>query len=204
MVQMLRVRSEWSGFSGAPGFTNFFFRDFTAGTPGGDDFDTAAAQAATAKTFQFWDGIQNLLPTVVRIDVDSQVDVIESTSGDLVNSFSPLPEAPVAGDAAGPYSGASGAVINWRTAGIRNSRRIRGRTFIVPLSNGAYGSDGQLTPATRGTLQTAANALASSNGFPDLGVFARPSSSTVEDGDWSVVTSASVPALAAILRSRRD
>lgn len=204
MVEMLRVRSEWTGFSGAPGYTNLFFRDFNGGDPSGGDFDTATAQAAAAKTFQFWEAISNLLPTVVRIDVDAQVDVIESTSGDLVNSFSVVPEAPVGGDAPGPYSGASGAVINWRTGGIRNGRRIRGRTFVVPLSNGAYGNDGQLTPATRTTLQNAANALSVSTGTPDLGVFARPTSSTANDGDWSVATSASVPSLAAVLRSRRD
>lgn len=204
MTQLARVRSRWQGFNGAPGYTVLHFRDFGAGDGGGGDVDAAMALGAVTRTFDFMRAFPALLPAVVNIQVEGTVDVIEDTTGELVNSFNVAPPAAVQGTAASNYSAASGAVVNWRTGGIRNGRRIRGRSFIVPLAIGAYSLSGQLSPASQTTLQNAATALANAALTPDLMVYARPTSAGAVDGTAAVVTSAQVPTLGAILRSRRD
>jgi hypothetical protein len=191
----------WSGFTGAPGFTNFYFRDF--------DWDpnpvAADAVDATDRVETFISTIKADLPNVVQLSVDGDCDIIEETTGELLGTLNGVPGAAQSGTAgAGGYAGASGAVVTWRTGGIRNGRRIRGRTFIVPLYSNKYGADGTLDGATVTNLTTAATALSDLTGSPDLGVWARPTGPAATDGVWHVVTSFTVPDLAAVLRSRRD
>ena len=204
MVNILRVRSDWTGFVGAPGYTVMHFRDFNTGTGGGTDGDAAQALAAATRVRTFFDAVKAFLPTSVRVSVSPEVDLLEDTTGELVNSFTIASPTAVQGTGTGGYAGPQGAVINWRTAGIRNGRRIRGRTFLVPCVSSIFGVDGQIVAGSRATLVTAAAALADNAGTPDLGVYARPSGPGATDGKWSVVTASTVPSLAAVLRSRRD
>jgi hypothetical protein len=81
---------------------------------------------------------------------------------------------------------------------------VRGRTFLVPAANGIYQEDGTLAPIILNEIQTAATTLAAPiAGGIQLGVWARPSGVGAEDGDFHPITAASVPDLAAVLRSRR-
>lgn len=199
---MLRATAEWSGFVGSPGYTNLYFRDFTgSGNP-----DLTQAQAASDRVRTFFDAIKAQLPTTVTITMRADVDVVEDTTGTMTDSFGTTPLAPVVGTAsvAGGYSGATGAVVTLRTSSFRNGRRIRGRFFIVPLGGTIYGPDGTLSNTPLGTMRTAATALADQTGTPDLGVWARPTAPGASDGEWAVCTSATIPDLAAVLRSRRD
>lgn len=204
MVNILRVRSVWSGFNGAPGYTNLFFRDFSATSEGDSTASDEAASGAVDRVRGFWGAISAALPDDVTITPEQTVDLLDDTNGRLIDSFTSSSGGSVVGGSAGRYSSASGAVVTWRTGGIREGRRIRGRTFIVPLAGDSYTTSGRLDPAVRQIIQTAANNLASIAGTPDLGVYARPSGPNAVDGQWSIVTGASVPDLPAILRSRRD
>ena len=203
MALILKVSTRWSGFPGAPGYTNLYFRDFGTGGANGADPDATQALSAVNRVAAFFDGNKLIFPASLRINVEANVDVHESTTGELVNAISVAAPATISGAGTGGHSGASGAVINWKTAGIRNGRRIRGRSFIVPLAGVCYEPDGTLTSGTVNGLTTTANALAASTNNPDLGVWARPTAPGATDGQWSAVTSASVPDLAAVLRSRR-
>lgn len=204
MTQLLRVKARWSGFTGAPGYTVLHFRDFATEGGGGSDFDAAAATGAVDRTRSFFGGLAALLPDSVTVTPEQEVDVIEDTTGELVTSLASTSGGSVEGSASGGYSAASGAVVNWRTGGIRNGRRIRGRTFIVPVASSCYNDSGVLIPTVQQTIQTAASQLAASAGTPDLFVYARPSGPGASDGTSSAVTSATVPSMGAILRSRRD
>jgi len=195
---------KWTGFNGAPGYSVMHFRDFTAGDGAGGADTQPLAQGAAQRVYDFFFAIRSLLPAPVRLDVEPDVDVLEDTTGELLNSFGITPPAVISGTVAGTYSAASGAVVNWRTGGIRAGRKIRGRTFIVPIAASQYDAAGQLATASRTTLTTAAAALAAQTGSPDLGVWARPTAAGASDGKWSVVTGSNVPSIAAILRSRRD
>lgn len=204
MTSILRVKARWSGFSGAPGYTVMHFRDFATGDGSGTEPSADQALDAAARVNTFFADIAGLLPATVSVVIEPEVEMLEDTDGKLVTAFS-AGNLPVVNGLGGEfYSGPTGAVVNWRTGAVRNGRRVRGRTFLVPLHTGAFNETGQLGPNSTATLQAAANTLAASTGTPDLGVYARPSLPGATDGLWSAVTSATVPRLAAVLRSRRD
>lgn len=199
MSQILRVTINWTGFIGAPGYTNLHFRDFAAG-----DQTQAIADGAVAKT-DFWiQSLQMRVPPTVTLQVDPTVEVIEDTTGDLVGFFNAGQTEPRVGTGTGAYSAASGACVNWYTGGIRNGRRVRGRSFIVPLAGSALGTDGSIDETQLAGLRTATTALLDAAGSGDLGVWSRPSSPLVADGAWYAVTAFTIPDRAAVLRSRRN
>lgn len=204
MASILRVITRWSGFTGGPGYTVLHFRDFESGEGPNGGFSEAQALSAVTRVRAFFDTIKGFVPTVVVFDVLPEVEVIESTDGRLISAINVTPPAQVRGTGTGNYSAAAGAVVNWRTAGIRNGRRVRGRTFLVPLAVGAFSGTGELAPGTRTGIAAAAATLAEQGGSPDLGVYGRPSGPGATDGVWFGVTSSNVPALSAILTSRRD
>lgn len=204
MVAIARVRTTWSGFNGGPGYTNLFFRDFAGEDQGGSDITVAAATAATTRVRAFWNSISNYFPNDVRFQVDSVVDVLEDSTGELIDSLTVPALTAIEGQQAGSYSAAAGAVVTWNTASIRNGRRIRGRTFLVPLAGVSFDNSGGVLPAAIADITAAAAALADTGSTPDLGVWARPSSATATDGRWAVVSGQRVPTKSAVLRSRRD
>jgi hypothetical protein len=199
MTEMIRVTVNWTGFTGAPGFTNFHFRDFTEGP-----VDQAMADGSVAKVDAFISNWQSSLPSTVKIQTNAQVSRIEDTTGELKGFFQTTPAAQRTGTGTGSYSAASGAVFNWYTNGIVRGRRVRGRTFVVPLAGSALGADGTLDDAKVTGLRTVAQTFISATGSGDLGVWSRPSAPGATDGSWWAVTSFTLPDKAAILRSRRD
>lgn len=201
MSGILRVKSKWTGFNGAPGYTNFYFRDFSVS----NEPTQAQADAAVARTATFWNNVKSRFPTVVTISIQGDVEVVEETTGEMQGVFGVTPPpAHVGGATSSVYSGPTGMVINWRTAGVRNGRRVRGRTFLVPVATENFATDGTIDATKLASVQSTANDLASQTGTPDLGVWARPTAPGATDGQWYPVTSATVPDLAAVLRSRRD
>lgn len=204
MTEILRVRSEWTGFNGAPGYTNLFFRDFTTDGPGGDTGTVQNATAAVERVRTFWGALAALLPDDVTITPETTVDLLEDTNGELIESFTSTSGGAIRGTDTGGYQAAGGASITWRTSGIRNGRRIIGRTFLVPLAGSLFNTTGALIPTIQNTIQTAANQLINPAGTPDLGIYARPTAPGATDGQWTPVRGAQVPSRGSVLRSRRD
>ena len=204
MAPILRVKARWTGFSGAPGYSVFHFADFTA--PDATGPEQAEAQSAADRVAAFYEAITQFLPNPLRITVEPDLEVIESTTGELQELIGITAPATVQGSAVNtvPWAGPVGAVVNWRTSLVHRGRRIRGRTFLVPLLSSAFEMDGTLTPTARDTIQARATTLAATTEAPDLGVWARPSAVGAADGQWAAVTGVTVPDLAAVLRSRRD
>ena len=131
----------------------------------------------------------------------NQGDVIESTTGVISGSWAGAAQPSVSGTGVGAYTAPSGCVINWRTAGVVDGRRLRGRSFMVPLHGGAYDSDGTISAAALTSLRTAL-ATFQAAAAPVLQVWSRPLDGA--GGSNHTVTSADIPDKAAILRSRRD
>lgn len=204
MAPILRVKAEWTGFTGAPGYSVFHFRDFGTGE-GGTPTDEEAQSAAT-RTQAFFQSCVNYIPGPVRIGIASDCELLEETTGELIDVVPITPPTQTAGSAASAqtYSGPVGAVINWRTSVVHRGRRIRGRTFLVPLLSLAFESNGTLGATARQTILDAANTLAGTGNSPDLGVWSRPSAPGMADGNWGVVSGVTVPDMGAVLRSRRD
>lgn len=193
-MTIARVTCTWRGFRGAPGYTNLFFQ---AQNEELEDRD-AMVDSATA----FFNEFFTYLPGGVTIDISPTIDYLDETNGNLVGQADASEGYSVTGGSTASYSAASGAVVNWNTSSFANGRRIRGRTFLVPLASDSYDAQGDLTSAALTSIRTAANALATGLLPARLVVWSRPKNGAA--GSVHTVTSATVPDLGAILRSRRD
>jgi len=209
MAQILKVKINWSGFQGAPGLTALYFKDFE----GGDD-QKAFSQQAVTKTELFLDQIATIVPSGVTLQCANDVEVINDVNGDLIDVGTVAVAAGKSnsGHVGQSYAAAAGAVINWRTGSVHRGRRVRGRTFLVPIAGTEFESNGTLGGNAIAKLQAGANALLNTATSPDFGVWARPqrvknadgTTTQIDNGAWYVATSHNVPDMSAVLRSRRS
>lgn len=201
MTEILRVKMRWQNYLGAPGYSIFHFRDFEST---GDQ--NGFAQGAVDKVQAFATSVRTLIPYQAQLQVLGEVEVIEDTTGDMVDVIGLAQPAVQAstGTASDNFAAAVGGVISWRTSSVHRGRRVKGRTFLVPLNGTQFENNGTLRSTAIDAMNTAATALRSATGTPDLGIYCRPSAPGASDGAWYAVTSHSVPDMGAVLRSRRD
>lgn len=193
-MDMLRITARWTGFTGSPGYSNFFFA-------GGGGLISDAQQVSDRVATAF-EALASVLPTNVAVTTEAEAAVIDSDTGELTG-FQPVDQERVPALGGGTsYSGASGAVVNWRTDDVRFGRRIMGRTFIVPIRADAYDDEGTLSTAALDDLRTFADTLTSWDFDSEFGVWSRPRGGS--GGVFATATSYNVPDKAAVLRSRRD
>ena len=176
----------WSGFPGAPGYSIFYA---TPGTGISGDIKT------------FFTSCRTEMPSSVTITSPTGGDSFDPVTGTLTGTWSGGVGGTTVGMSAAAYAGPAGACVTWLTSGIANGRRVRGRTFLVPLSSSAYQTDGSLAPGSLTALQAAADTLVSSSAG-NLLVWHRP----VGGGGGSAhpVVGAKVSDRVAVLRSRRS
>lgn len=187
MATIERYRVGWTGFTGSPGVSTFYF--FGAVDPAGS-------------LHAMFDAIKARFPNTVTWSFPAQGDTIDDSTGQLNGSFSSAGAASVTGTDAGVYSAPSGAVIRWSTGTIIGGRRVSGHTFLVPLAGSAYQGDGTISTTPLGDIQTAVNTwLGTTAGLAQV-IFRRPGSTG--GAGHVAVTSAVVPDEAVVLRSRRS
>lgn len=203
-MEILRITARWTGFTGAPGYSVFHFSNDAGFWDGGliGDANQEAVDAASSKVSTAFTMIRSQLPDIVTITQEPEAEIIDSDTGEILGSAETGGSSQQGSGSSGGYSAASGAVVNWRTNDYRFGRRIRGRTFIVPLDGGAYEDDGTLSSSARDSLVSFGNRLRESDGGPQLGVWSRPRNGA--GGVFATVTASNVPDMAAVLRSRRD
>lgn len=203
MVAMNRVRVAWSGFSGGPGLSTFYFGD-------------AAAALGPLRTF--FNSMANLLPSGVLINIHETGDTLESTTGAISGQWAGSGQATVAGIGTTDYAAPVGAQVSWLTTVITGGRRIKGRTFLVPLQGSVFDGFGTLDTSAHDSILTYANILWAA--LPaNMMIFQRPRLATPQwtdvrgrvhpavaarAGTGAAVSGAIVPLKAAVLTSRRD
>lgn len=200
MAQMAKVTINWTGLPGGPGYTNLYFQDISGPT----NVDQTLVDSAVSKTDAWIAAFRPALPTSIFTAVSATVEAVDENTGELQSFWTGTPAAAAAGSGGTSYSAPSGAVVSWYTSTVRNSRRIRGRTFIVPLATSAYDTDGSILNARITTWNAATATLIATGASAELGVWSRPSGPSASDGDWALVTSFRIPDAAAILTSRRS
>lgn len=189
-----RVNAAWQNWPGAPGVTTFYF-------------GSGPTQAEIDAIRAYFLAFITLLPTGLTVQVPSTGDTLDELNGDIASTWSvATTPAVVTATGAGTYAGNAGAVMHWLTDGIVNSRRVRGRSFMVPLISSAYDAAGSLSAATLTAMNNAGNALL--GGTSSLSVWARPIENAVppamnRNGSKHLITGIRVPDLAVSLRSRR-
>ena len=198
MVAIARVRVSLTGFVGGPGVSTFYAID---------------PIALITPLRAYFVAMMSLQPAPVTAQVVTSGDYIESTSGALGGAWTTTGVTPVLGNSASMYSGVSGLAVTWLTATIADGKRVRGRTFHVPLSQEQYQTDGTIGAGAVSAATTAGNNLILATPG-NLVIWHRPRTAkaatptslavTARLGSHAVVTSARVTDKAAILRSRRD
>lgn len=203
-MDMLRITVQWTGFPGAPGYSNFFFSADPGFWDGGilNPDAEVAAESARDRVIDAFDACRVWFPSGIQLETSGEVALIDSGSGETVTSLD-IDTRSVDGYAQGDsdFAGPVGAVVNWRTNDFRFGRRIRGRTFLVPIATSSFEDDGTLTSSARDAFRDFGSTMIGSGG-PALGVWSRPRDGG--GGVFATVTNSTVPDLAAVLRSRRD
>lgn len=195
MATLVRISAVWGGFVGAPGYTHWY------GISDGDS--VAAAVALSGRMRTFFDSIKIYLPGAADVKVQRTYQVINDVNGNILSEAA-LPSDPLVvngGGASASYAAPAGMCVNWETGTFNaNGRRIRGRTYLVPLVSFTE-SDGSVSATPLGAVTAAANAALGGTG--SLGVWTRPTPGG-SNGTFSIATSTLVKDKVAILRSRRD
>lgn len=193
-MAITRITAVWGNFRGAPGYSNFYLT--------GGPLPEAEIETAAVALRNFFSALVNLLPEGVTITIRGSAETIDEASGQITGQVDFSPPSQVTGAGTGGYSAASGAVINWNTTDYNNGRRVRGRTFFVPLTATSYDSNGDITNNSLVALREESQNLIEGFGPNPMVVWSRPVGGA--GGSAHVVTNSSVPDLGAVLRSRRD
>lgn len=201
MVQPIgRVRTTLTFSPGGPGLMTHYFLGAAAGT-----FDAADAGEAYDRVHDFLNAIKVYFSTTMTLDVQAQVDVLEASTGALVNVLSATPQATITGTGSG---GQSMTFTNFLLRGLTTSfiggRRLASRSFIGPP---AAGSANRTAPASVDLADIQAQAatfLLRTTTAMTPAVWHRPSGPGATDGVAASVTAYTTSPKWAVLRSRRD
>jgi hypothetical protein len=203
MVAMNRVRVAWTGFTGGPGLSTFYFGSSTT--------DMGALKAFLVAMCAY-------VPNSVTMTIPIVGDQINDTDGKIVGSWGPGTNGGTAGGAGGAtaYSAVSGFAVGWKTSAIVAGQRVQGRTFFVPATTNAYQTDGTIQDSVRTAIGTAATTFITAYAG-EFKVFARPFAGKAAEagpppkpaiparvGQACQVITALIPDKTMALRSRRD
>ena len=155
--------------------------------------------AAAAALHTFYDDLHTYFPSGVNITFPAEATLI-GTAGSVIGFAPVTPPAAVAGTGSGGFAAGAGARVVWGTDAVSNGRRVRGSTFLVPLTGSNYDTNGSLVESYRTTIRTKAQAVitATAGLGTQLAVYSRATH------EQHLVTGAEVPDKAAFLRSRRE
>lgn len=188
-MQLNRVIVSWSGGSVAGLAANVLHYAGDVGAP-----NSGLIKAA-------YDAVKANLPNNVTVTIPNTGDVIEDTTGELLDVWTSTGGGTVTGTASPAQAAGVGACITWRTGGIINGRKLRGRTFLVPYAAAAYDQDGTLTANGKTFTDAFATAMMASG---PLAVWHRPTTPGGSDGNSYGVVLPITHDKVAFLSSRRD
>jgi len=189
-----QITARYTGFQGAPGYIRMKFTGALT---------TAEANSAAANWKTFLSSLALLGPSGSSITFDTAAQTYTDLgvqTGEVSITSVPTPINPLSTKA---YAGGSGAVINWLTNGFHLGRKVRGRTFLVPLTSDAFEQNGTLLASTVTNIAAAGVTFAGTTPQPVI-VSIKTSGGGVTSGFVSPIVGATVPDRSAILRSRRD
>ena len=199
MAPIVRVKVNWTGFIGSPGYTNLYFE-----TTASDPWDQVYVDVAVAKVDTFLDTFAAYLPQGLSAAIDSTVAQLDEVTGTMTAVWTVTPPAATAGSSATAYGAGSGLCVTWITNEVQNGRIVRGRTFIVPLAGAGYDNDGSIYGTLLTNARAAATTLTSDSDGARLVVWKRPNPIIPIDGGAYNVIGSNISDKAAQLRSRRD
>lgn len=185
-----------SGFPGGPGVSTFYF-------------DNTATYDLT-DLHDLYGLLLGLIPSNTTITLPTSGVTISDDDGELIGAWTKAAVSAMAGSNTGDYAGGVGATIRWETGAVAHGHAVRGRTYMVPLANAAFDTDGTLKASERALLQSSADTTIAAYGAA-WKVWHRPKTVATPGpnggthiGSAYTITAATIPDKAAMLRSRRD
>jgi hypothetical protein len=132
MSGIRELHTRWDGVAGAPYWTTI--RQTTVGTKTADDFRDA--------WFDFLDGFHGSWANQVTANILPEVTVIESTTGELIDTET-VDLGVIAGTDTNPMlPRATQGLVRWGTDTVLAGRRLRGRTFLPAFTENSNSDDG--------------------------------------------------------------
>jgi hypothetical protein len=145
-------------------------------------------------------------PTNMSFSILNTAQVVDEQTGELA-MVQNIPTVSVkTGSSGGNYAAGVGARLYWHTTTVKNRRLVRGATYLTPITSGFMTNSGTITPAIVTALIGAGNtyiaAISAATCTPQ--VWCRPKPKTAGNGLSAVISSCSMQATVASLRSRRS
>ena len=198
MTQISRIRTALTGFPGAPGVITMYALD---------------AGVFVADLENFWTTAGTLFMADVTLQVENAGDIIDDTTGVITGAWTSGVFPVSHGTGTGNYAAPAGVLIEWMTSTILDGRRIRGKSFIVPVGLPNFTPAGQVDASVVANLT--ANGVTLVTGTPGNMVIwhrprkARAATATLparaaRPGGHALVTGVRVSPKVTVLRSRRD
>lgn len=198
MAVIARVRIGFDGLIGLPGVSTFYCLE-------------PIGMIEPLKTL--YTTLLLRMPLALTSQVETAGDFLEATTGTITGAWSAASTLPASGSAAGVYAAPVGLCLTWTTGTITDGKRVKGRTFVVPMSQNVYGADGSAENTNLTAIRDAAAAFQVATSG-NLVVWHRPRAARAADGSrpavvaragsHAVVTGSFVRDKIAVLRSRRD
>ena len=194
-MSLSRVKVVNAGSPGGAATTSFYFLVVTSSelTALGALFTAMKPYYSNTLTFQ----------------IPAGGDVINDADGTLTGSWTAGSPQNIAGSGSATQSTPTGIEIAWLAAGIVDSHRPIGKTYLIPAGTGAYASNGIIGAAAISAITTAATTFLAA--APSFAIWHRPRKATAgppakpfRPGIGVAVSSAVVRSAPAVLRSRRS
>lgn len=185
MATLSRIPVLWTGLTALPGLSVFY-------CDSGVDVITELKNWFTA--------LAPLFPLNLSWNVPNSGDTINDATGAINGGWSSALAYTIAASGAVTHAAGCGGYVKWGTAAIVNGRRLKGRTFLAPISIGYYDSNGTLTSVFLTTAGPATQTLVTAG---KLKVWHRPAPGGGGGGSSSLITTQFIPDQVTSLRSRR-
>ena len=155
MATIMGVQTFMTGnVVGEPWLQTFYF---LPGTPGGSNAD---ATDALDHVRDFWGTVGPVISTGVTINWEPTCLLYNDATGALVGAVTGVPGSPAtSGAGSTPLPKQTQGLVSWTTAGVVNSRRVIGRTYIPFPDESANSSSSQPDSTYTTTLAAAVSSF---------------------------------------------
>lgn len=197
-MTIAQISAKWDGLTGLPGYTFVYVRS-TASSPN-------PLQA-------FFEAIKSYLPLPLTVQVPNSGRLIDETNGKMTGVWGAGTTTTTSASGVNTYPPQAGAQVKWDTNDFVNGRRVRGRTYIVPLTTSAFSSGGLIGSTVANAINAAATTMISSY-TGNLVIWSRPLFELDADGNPTevlkragsihTVSTSTCPLKSVTLNRRRD
>lgn len=198
MTTLMRTKIVTSGYIGGPGVNVLHLSAGTSGTWTQENLDGAFEELNSV-----YDSLKNMYPTEVDILPDAEIQEIDEVTGNIVNVWTQTGWADVVGGTSGSTAISRGAclVAAFATDIWHEGKRLRGRSFLGPITTNALTGTGQTDASWVELVEDSYVALTSGVG-PRLAVYHRPASGASSGGYYGDVVEVRCGLHPSNLRSR--